>query len=137
MEETELIKSTMSEKFIENEINIKEVLKNTPFNTCLLENNVKQIKDYCDFLANNKQVLLVNGYCGTGKTELTNFLLTNVSDKCFILKYTCFETSTLDDMLLSFFETFRKYTILGKFTPPRMKAENFTQKINSYFNSIF
>jgi archaellum biogenesis ATPase FlaH len=39
-------------------------------------------------------------------------------------------------MLLSFFETFRKYTILGKFTPPRMKAENFTQKINSYFNSI-
>ena len=37
---------------------------------------------------------------------------------------------------MSFFETFRNYTLLGKITPPKIKVENFTQKINSYFNTI-
>ena len=48
----------------------------------------------------------------------------------------CLETTILDDMLLSFFESFRNYAIKGTITLPKAKVDNFTQKINSYFNSV-
>ena len=48
----------------------------------------------------------------------------------------CLETTILDDMLLSFFESFRNYAIKGTITLPKAKVDNFTQKINSYFNAV-
>ena len=123
-------------QYLEN-INIKDVIKiSSSFNSCLLENNQNQLEDFCDFFKSSKKLLLMNGFSGVGKTELTDFILSYVKEDVFVLKYNCLENTILDDMLLSFFETFRRYTIQGKFTPPRLKVENFTQKINSYFNSI-
>lgn len=125
----------MDTKYLDKEINIKEVLKVTPFNPHFVENNEKQISDYEKFLLNDEKIFLVNGFSGAGKTMLTHFILSQISADVYVLNYTCFENTILDDMLLSFFETFRKYTIMGKFAPPKLKVENFTQKINSYINS--
>ena len=123
-------------QYIEN-VNLKDAIKNSSsYNSCLLENNQEQLEEYFEFFRSDKKLLLINGFSGVGKTELTDFVLSYTANGVFVLKYNCLENSILDDMLLSFFETFRKYTIQGKFTPPRLKVENFTQKINSYFNSI-
>ena len=126
----------MSKDYLQENIKVKDILKDCPYEPALIENNEKQIEAICDFFQSNTKLLLVNGFQGTGKTSIVNFVLDNLNPQCFILKYKCFETTILDDMLLSFFTTFRKYTIAGKFTPPKMKAENFTQKINLYFNSV-
>ena len=126
----------MNIDFLDKIVTIKDIPKESPFEPCLIENNEKQIGEICTFLQSDSKLLLVNGFKGTGKTSIINFVSTFLSDKTLVLKYNCFETTILDDMLLSFFETFRNYTLMGKIIPPRIKTENFTQKINSYFNTI-
>lgn len=126
----------MKTTFIDNPIDLKNLQKEKQSDICLLENNTKQIDEICTFLQNEKKLFLLNGFAGTGKTTLVNFILSNLKKNVLTINYTCFETTILDDMLLSFFETFRNYTIHGKITPPRLKVENFTQKINLYFDSI-
>ena len=126
----------MKISFLDKSINIKDSVKEGNFNSCLLENNEKQIGEICNFLQNNKKLFLLNGFIGTGKTSIVNFVMQNLKTNVIAINYTCFETTILDDMLLSFFESFRNYTIQGKISPPRLKVENFTQKINLYFNYI-
>ena len=126
----------MKYKFIEKPIQIKDITKECPIDPCLLENNEKQIGQFCDFLQGDKKLLLVNGYRGSGKTKIVNFISDSLDTEALVLQYKCIETTILDDMLLGFFEYFRYYTGFGKITPPKNKVENFTQKINSYFNTI-
>lgn len=124
--------------FIDKPINLKDIPKEYPVDLCLLENNEKQIEEICEFLLDDKTpLLLVNGFKGSGKSQVVNFATTySIDSKTVILSYTCLETTILDDMLLSFFEAFRNYTIMGLISNPKIKVENFTQKINSYFNTI-
>ena len=124
--------------FIDKPINLKEIPKEYPADLCLIENNEKQIEEICEFLLDDeKPLLLVNGFKGSGKSQIVNFAINySINPNSVILNYTCLETTILDDMLLSFFEHFRTYTLMGKITPPKIKVENFTQKINSYFNTI-
>lgn len=123
-------------KFLEKPINIKEIPKDYPVDFCLIENNEKQIGQICEFLINDKKLLLVSGFRGSGKSQVVNFTTGFLDTDVLVLHYTCLETTILDDMLLSFFETFRNYTLLGKILPPKIKVENFTQKINSYFQTV-
>ena len=126
----------MRKDFIDNQIIIKDIPKECPVNPFLLENNEKQISQMCDFLQGDNKLMLVNGFRGSGKTNIVNFVADSVNSDVVVLNYTCFETTILDDMLLSFFESFKMYTMMGKITPPKIRVENFNQKINSYFNSI-
>ncbi|MGN0031607.1 MAG: hypothetical protein ACI37Q_06615 [Candidatus Gastranaerophilaceae bacterium] len=124
-------------KFLEKPINIKELPKEITTDPCLLENNEKQIGQICDFLNSEKQLLLINGFRGSGKSQVANFTLGySVASDVIVLHYTCLETTILDDMLLSFFDHFKTYTAMGMINTPKIKVENFTQKINSYFNTI-
>ncbi len=123
-------------KFIDKNINIKDLPKDIPADLCLMENNEKQIGQICDFLNSEKKLLQVNGFRGSGKSQIVNFVSGYLNSDVLLVHYTCVETTILDDMLLSFFETFRNYTLLGKISSPKIKVENFTQKINSYFNTI-
>lgn len=126
----------MKYDFIEKPITIKDIPKECPVDPCLIENNEKQIGQICDFLTDNKKLLLVNGFRGSGKSQIVGYTTFYLNPDVLVLNYTCLETTILDDMLLSFFETFRNYTLLGQIVPPKIKVENFTQKINSYFNTI-
>ncbi len=124
-------------KFTEKTINIKEIPKESPVDICLLENNEKQITQICDFLDSDQNLMLVNGFRGSGKTQVVNFTLSNtLAADVIVLHYTCLETTILDDMLLGFFDAFKTYAAMGMITPPKIKVENFTQKINSYFHTI-
>ena len=123
----------MNYKYIEKNINIRENLIIEP---CLLENNEKQIASVCDFLMSDKKFFLMNGFIGTGKTLLVNYISQFLNPDVLTIKYTCFETTILDDMLLNFFDNFRDYTIAGKIKPPKLKVDNFTQKVNMYFETV-
>ena len=126
----------MRNDFLENPIVLKDIPKECPFDLHLIENNEKQISQICDFLTSDKKVLTVNGFMGSGKSQIVNFVSGYLNPSALLLHFTCFEMTILDDLLLGFFETFRNYTLLGKITAPKIKVENFTQKINSYFNTI-
>ncbi len=126
----------MRTDFLEKIINLKDLPKDCPVDPCLLENNEKQICQICEFLQGDKSLLLVNGFKGSGKTLVVDYTISHISPGALLLHYTCLETTILDDMFLSFFETFRNYSLMGKIVPPKIKVENFTQKISSYFNTI-
>lgn len=128
----------MKQNFLDESFDKKLLLKNESgsINHFLLENNTKQLEQICDFLKTKFPLLLLNGFMGTGKTRVVNYAASFTSPETIKLKYNCFETTILDDILLSFFDEFKKLTALGVIETPKAKSDNFTQKINSYFETI-
>ena len=126
----------MNNNYINKKFDIKNLTPDMPYNSYLLLNSERQIDEICDFLQNDKKILLMNGFAGSGKGEILNYITSQLNQGVIFLKYMCLETTILDDMLLSFFESFRNYAIKGVITLPKSKVDNFTQKINSYFNFV-
>lgn len=127
----------MEYKFIEELIDKKTILKSESIiNPILLENNVNQIEQILKFLQSSDSLMLVSGFLGTGKDTVVKEALNYLSGNAVILNYSCFETTILDDILLEFFDSFRKLTAQNIIQIPKAKSENFTQKISAYFQSI-
>lgn len=124
-------------EFIKEIADKKEILKqDIGINPILIENNVDKIEEIFAFLNSSIPLLLVNGFMGTGKVHVVNQALSFLDEEVITLKYNCFETTILDDVLLAFFDNFKRLTAQGLIQPPKAKSENFTQKINAYFESI-
>ena len=128
----------MSLKFLDDGFDKRLIQKNESgsINHFLLENNIKQIEQICDFLETKFPLMLINGFVGTGKSTVVNYAASFTSADTIKLKYNCFETTILDDILLAFFDEFKKLTAMGTISAPKAKSDNFTQKINSYFENI-
>ena len=128
----------MEFRFTDENFDIKN-LTNTELsgvNQFLLENNRNQLENLLSFYKSKECLMLVNGFIGVGKTQVVHHSFNFLSPKTLVLEYNCFETTILDDILLSFFEEFKEFAIKGIITQPKSKTENFTQKIASYFNTI-
>lgn len=124
-------------EFIKEIADKKEILKqDIGINPILIENNVDKIEEIFAFLNSSIPLLLVNGFMGTGKVHVVNQALSFLKDDVITLKYNCFETTILDDVLLGFFDNFKRLIAQGVIQHPKAKSENFTQKINAYFESI-
>ena len=88
-------------KFLESAVDKKNILKSdSNINPFLLENNVNQIENILKFFNGNSPLMLVSGFLGTGKNTVVNEALNYLSGDAVVLKYNCFETSILDDILL-------------------------------------
>lgn len=128
----------MEYSFIDDIVEQRLLLKSdfSGVNALLLENNAKQLEKLYDFFKSEKPLMLLNGFLGTGKSQVVNHFLTLLKPEAIVLKYNCYETTILDDILLSFFEDFRAFTAENRIHPPKNRHENFVQKISAYFNSI-
>ena len=124
-------------EFIAETADKKTILKqDIGINPFLIENNISRIEKITDFLTSSAPLLLVNGFMGTGKIYVVNQALSFLKDDVITLKYNCFETTILDDILLEFFDNFKRLTAQNIIQIPKARTENFTQKINAYFDSI-
>lgn len=128
----------MKYSFIDGITDKKVLLKNDDgrINQFLLENNLNQIQAIQGFLSSENPLLLVNGFMGTGKTRVVDYALSFVSADSIVLKYNCYETTILDDILLSFFEDFKNLALNNLIKQPKAKFDNFTQKIDAYFSAV-
>ncbi|MEE3348926.1 MAG: hypothetical protein VZR09_02705 [Candidatus Gastranaerophilaceae bacterium] len=128
----------MEIRFADENFDIKNLTKSelSGVNQFLLENNKKQLESILNFYNSKTPMLLVNGFLGSGKTQIVNHSLKFLSQETIVLEYNCFETTILDDILLSFFEDFKELALRDEVSHPKIKSENFTQKITAYFNSI-
>ena len=120
--------------FLEQEDLFNQAKQN--INPFLLQNNREQIQKIYDFYKGSTNLLYVNGFLGTGKTDIINYSTSFLSKETIILKYDCFNSTVLDDVLLSFFSDFKSLSSQKEILEPRVKTENFTQKVNSYFSHI-
>ena len=128
----------MADAFIEGITDRKVLLKNENaiINQFLLENNLNQIENIHEFLCSEHKLLLVNGFIKKKKTRVVNYALSFISQSAVVLTYNCYETTILDDILLSFFEDFKNLALQNKIKQPKAKFDNFTQKIDAYFSVI-
>lgn len=124
----EFIKEAVDKKIIQKQ--------DIGINQYLIENNLPQIEKIVNFFNSDTPLLLVNGFMGTGKVMVVNQALSFLSEDVVTLRYNCFETTILDDILLEFFDNFKRLTAQGVIQFPKARTENFTQKINAYFDSI-
>lgn len=124
-------------EFIKEAADKKTIQKqNIGINPFLIENNLNQIEKIINFFSSPTPLMLVNGFMGTGKIMVVNQALSFLDEDVITLKYNCFETTILDDILLDFFDDFKNLTAQNIIQIPKAKTENFTQKINAYFKSI-
>lgn len=128
----------MEYSFINDFADKKLFLKNdvSGINPFLAENNIKQLDKLYGFFKSGKNLMLINGYIGTGKSSIVRHFLTFLNSDSVILKYNCYETTILDDILLAFFEEFKDLAAQNKIETPKSRTENFVQKISAYFHSI-
>jgi len=114
-------------------LNLEVAPKINPF---LLENNTSQIEQIYNFYKSNVNLLYINGFLGTGKAKLVDYSLSFLSRDTIVLKYDCFNSTVLDDILLGFYAEFKHLSAQNVISEPKIKTENFTQKVNSYFSQI-
>lgn len=128
----------MQYKFLNFFLDKKDLLtlNNEMIDPILIENNEQQLNDVYEFYKNERPILYVNGFLGTGKVQLINYSTNFLSEDTIILKHNCFETTILDDIFLTFFEEFKKLEAQKVINTPKVKSENFNQKIHSYFSTI-
>ncbi len=128
----------MQYKFLNIFLDPKELLMQakTDINPFLLENNSSQIEKIYNFFKSDINLLFVNGFSGTGKVKIINYSTAFLSSEAILLKYNCFNSTVLDDILLSFFSEFKKLSSQNIISEPQVRTENFTQKVNSYFSQI-
>lgn len=128
----------MQYKFLNIFLEKNELLNQakSPINPFLLETNTEQIEKLYKFYKSNVNLLYVNGFLGTGKAEIVDYSTSFLAPEVLVLKYNCFSSSVLDDVLLSFYSDFKKLSSQNIISEPKVKTENFAQKINSYFAQI-
>ena len=124
-------------EFTAETVDKKLILKqNIGINPFLIENNTAQIEKIAAFLNSQTPLLLVNGFMGTGKVHVVNQALSFLKPEVITLRYNCFETTILDDILLEFFDSFKKLAVQNVINIPKARTENFTKKISAYLESV-
>ena len=113
----------MNFEFTEKNLDIKAKIKqDAGKNQFLFENNFKQIEEIYRFLTSKDKLLLVSGFTGTGKNTVVNKVFEYLTSQTLVLNYTSFETTILDDILLSFFDDFKKLISQGLINQPKIKS---------------
>lgn len=95
-----------------------------------MDNLVSRI---CEFYNSPENVLIVEGPDGCGKsTAILNSL--ELSGENFLTFYhSCFEFCTIDDFLLNFYDSFKKYSTSRNITFKKVISDEFSNKIVNYF----
>lgn len=105
-------------------------------NRFLLENNKKQLESLFNFYSDIPRLMIVNGFIGSGKSQVIEHSKHFLGEDVVILEYNCFETTILDDILLLFYTELHELVVKGQIKQLKTKTDNFMQKIVSYFNEL-
>ncbi len=89
-----------------------------------------------NFYNSTDELLLLCGFSGCAKSEILNKTLENVDENTLIFRHLCFEYTTIDDFLLNFYDSFRKYTLEKKVSLKKSIGESFKNKVSFYFKNI-
>lgn len=86
-------------------------------NNHLQKNNEVILKKAFTFFQNDSKILLINGFAGVGKIQISEHTLSYLDKTSITLKYVCCRSTRLDDIHLNFMN------ILSKKIPAKNKAE--------------
>ena len=124
-----IIKSRQNDNTGKNALKLIKIDKQNEF---LFNKNVQQFSDLVDFLIGRNDVFVLTGFSLSGKTLMTSVIPQMITDKTVFYSFKCTPASSLDDLLLTFFETFKTYVKKGVLHLPKIETKNFQERINIY-----
>lgn len=104
-------------------------------NNHLQKNNEAILKKAFTFFQGDSKILLINGFAGVGKMQISEHTLSYLDKKTITLKCVCTESTTLDDIHLQFLDTLKKKTSL-KTTSELDAIESMGDKIDYFISNI-
>lgn len=94
------------------------------------------IQEIHDFLNSESDILYINGYSGSGKSSVLKHALNIFQADILKFHHLCFKNTVIDDILLSFYDTFRHYAIKQKISLKKNPETGFMEKVNFYFQNL-
>ena len=88
------------------------------------------------FYNSSDELLLLCGFSGCAKSEILNKTLENPDENTLVFRHLCFENTTIDDFLLNFYDSFRKFSLEKKVSLKKTMGESFKNKVSFYFKNI-
>ncbi len=89
-----------------------------------------------NFYNSTEELLLLWGFSGCAKSEILNKTLEDLDENTLVFKHLCFEHTTIDDFLLNFYDSFRKFSLEKKVSLKKTIGESFANKVSFYFKDI-
>lgn len=89
-----------------------------------------------NFVNSDASLFVLHGFMGSGKSTMVDFLPKITNDDVLCFRINCFESTNLDDVLLSIHTDFINYHNQRKITLPKVDSTGFTDRINAYLKSI-
>ena len=124
-----IIQSKQNDKSGKNALKLIKVDKQNEF---LFEKNINHFTELIDFLKSKNDVFVITGYSMCGKTLLTSVIPQIIKEQTVFYSFKCTPASTLDDLLLGFFEIFKEYAQKKLLHLPKIETQNFQERINIY-----
>lgn len=112
-----------------------EVLIEGRDNSFILNHNIDAISAALSFLNGADNIFVLNGFMGSGKTFVADFVLDFINDDVLVFKNSYQEAINPDDVLLSLFKDFSTYHNDKKIELPKSETSVFSEKINNYIKS--
>lgn len=103
-----------------------------PENQFIINHNIDTVYDVLDFLSDKNKIFIINGFMGSGKSQILDFVKNTLEENVLIFKTNYFDSTNLDDVLLSFFNSFNYYHSEKKLILPKVETTIFTEKIHSF-----
>ena len=124
-----ILKSKQNDKTGKNVLKLVKVSSQNEF---LFEKISASFAELIDFLNNEDDVLVITGFSLCGKSLLGSVIPKLIHEKTIFYKFKCSAASTLDDLLLKFFDIFKDYAMKKLVSIPKIDIQNFQQRINIY-----
>ena len=102
----------------------------------ILAHDFETFTKLVNFVNSNASLFVLHGFMGSGKSTIVDFLPKITNDDVLCFRINCFESTNLDDVLLSIHTDFVNYHNQRKITLPKVDSTGFTDRINAYLKSI-
>lgn len=102
----------------------------------ILAHDFETFTKLVNFVNSNASLFVLHGFMGSGKSAMVDFLPKITNDDVLCFRINCFESTNLDDVLLSIHTDFVNYHNQRKITLPKVDSTGFTDRINAYLKSI-
>lgn len=102
----------------------------------ILAHDFETFTKLVNFVNSNASLFALHGFMGSGKSTMVDFLPKITNDDVLCFRINCFESTNLDDVLLSIHTDFVNYHNQRKITLPKVDSTGFTDRINAYLKSI-
>ncbi len=102
----------------------------------ILTHDFETFSKLVNFVNSTATLFVLHGFMGSGKSTMVDFLPKITNDDVLCFRINCFESTNLDDALLSIHTDFVNYHNQRKITLPKVDSTGFTDRINAYLKSI-